>query len=391
MMYNDKSCHIRQRHNTVRELLYSGVITVYYVKSKDNVSDPLTKGLSREEVERTSKGIGLRPKTSQHDGIISPSLANLFFFREINHGNSSFHGGIPYGIGDLPHLQVIDVQNNQLKGSIPTSLFQHPRVEIISLAFNKLDGEMWKGTWNLPELRVLHLRNNSLTELKGLSLSVNNITGDIPKNIGCLAKLEMFFIGVGQVPPELGNLSNLRLLDLAQNYNLTREIPKAIFILSSLEIMRFSLNNLSRGIPATAGLHLQNLKELILRENQIKEEIPQYITNASMLEILSLEGNFLTGAIPTNLGNFHELRVLLLHSNQLTNEPREHELRFFNSLADSRMLRYVEMGNNPLNGVLPNYIWNLSSTIEDIYIRCAHQWPHCPRNRQHERSNRTKL
>ncbi|PHU05739.1 hypothetical protein BC332_26561 [Capsicum chinense] len=37
-----------------------------YVKSKDNVSDPLTKGLSREGVERTSKGMGLRPRTSQH-------------------------------------------------------------------------------------------------------------------------------------------------------------------------------------------------------------------------------------------------------------------------------------------------------------------------------------
>ncbi|KAF3615977.1 hypothetical protein FXO37_35266 [Capsicum annuum] len=68
MMYNGKSCHIRRRHNTVRELLSSGIITIDYVKSKDNVSDPLTKGLSREGVERTSKGMGLRPWTSQHGG-----------------------------------------------------------------------------------------------------------------------------------------------------------------------------------------------------------------------------------------------------------------------------------------------------------------------------------
>ncbi|KAF3633924.1 putative glucan endo-1,3-beta-glucosidase A-like [Capsicum annuum] len=66
MMYNGKSHHIRQRHNTVRELLSSGIITVDYVKSKDNVSDSLLKGLSREGVERTSKGMGLRPRTSQH-------------------------------------------------------------------------------------------------------------------------------------------------------------------------------------------------------------------------------------------------------------------------------------------------------------------------------------
>ncbi|KAF3649429.1 hypothetical protein FXO37_18969 [Capsicum annuum] len=68
MMYNGKSHHIRWRHNTVRELLSSGIITIDYVKSKDNVSDPLTKGLSREGVERTSKGMGLRPRTSQHSG-----------------------------------------------------------------------------------------------------------------------------------------------------------------------------------------------------------------------------------------------------------------------------------------------------------------------------------
>ncbi|KAF3661707.1 hypothetical protein FXO38_11555 [Capsicum annuum] len=68
MMYNNKSRHVRRRHNTVRELLSSGIITVDYVKSKDHVPDPLTKGLSREGVGRTSKEMSLRPRTSQHGG-----------------------------------------------------------------------------------------------------------------------------------------------------------------------------------------------------------------------------------------------------------------------------------------------------------------------------------
>ncbi|PHT82397.1 hypothetical protein T459_15412 [Capsicum annuum] len=68
MMYNGKSRHIRWRHNTVRELLSSGIITIDYVKSKDNVLDPLTKGLSREGMERISKGMGVRPRMSQHGG-----------------------------------------------------------------------------------------------------------------------------------------------------------------------------------------------------------------------------------------------------------------------------------------------------------------------------------
>ena len=43
MTYNEKSRHIRHRHDTVRKLLSSGIIRIDYVKSKDNVSDPLTK------------------------------------------------------------------------------------------------------------------------------------------------------------------------------------------------------------------------------------------------------------------------------------------------------------------------------------------------------------
>ena len=34
-MYNGKSRHIRRRHNTIRQLLSTGVISVDYVKSKE--------------------------------------------------------------------------------------------------------------------------------------------------------------------------------------------------------------------------------------------------------------------------------------------------------------------------------------------------------------------
>ena len=60
-MYNGKSRHIRRRHNTIKQQLSTGVISIDYVKSKDNIADPLTKGLNRELVEKSSKGIGLKP------------------------------------------------------------------------------------------------------------------------------------------------------------------------------------------------------------------------------------------------------------------------------------------------------------------------------------------
>ena len=67
VMYNGKSRHIQHRHNTVRQLLSSGIITINYVKSRDYVSDVLTKVLVREAVKKSSKGMSLRFRTSQHD------------------------------------------------------------------------------------------------------------------------------------------------------------------------------------------------------------------------------------------------------------------------------------------------------------------------------------
>ena len=67
-MYNDKSRLIKRRHKSVRQLISSGIITIDYVKSKDNVSNPLNKGLNREEVEKSSTVMRLWPRTSHRGG-----------------------------------------------------------------------------------------------------------------------------------------------------------------------------------------------------------------------------------------------------------------------------------------------------------------------------------
>ena len=61
-VYNGKSIHICHRHNTIRQLLSTKVISLDYVKSKDNILNPLTKGLNRELIEKSSKGMRLKPK-----------------------------------------------------------------------------------------------------------------------------------------------------------------------------------------------------------------------------------------------------------------------------------------------------------------------------------------
>ena len=49
-IYNGKSRHIGLRHSYVRQLITDGVITIDYVKSSENLDDPLTKGLARDLV-----------------------------------------------------------------------------------------------------------------------------------------------------------------------------------------------------------------------------------------------------------------------------------------------------------------------------------------------------
>ena len=59
--YNGKLIHIRRRHNTTIQLLSTKVIYVEYMKSKDNITDPLTKELIRELVNKSSRGTKLKP------------------------------------------------------------------------------------------------------------------------------------------------------------------------------------------------------------------------------------------------------------------------------------------------------------------------------------------
>jgi hypothetical protein len=52
-------------HSYVRQLLTDGVITIDFVRSVQNLADPLTKGLARDLVWKTSKGMSLKPLDHQ--------------------------------------------------------------------------------------------------------------------------------------------------------------------------------------------------------------------------------------------------------------------------------------------------------------------------------------
>ncbi|KAD2393512.1 hypothetical protein E3N88_40489 [Mikania micrantha] len=82
-MYKGKSRHIRRRHNTIRQLLSMGVISIDYVRSKDNIADPFTKGLSRELVHKSSRGMGLKPFEQQQRKLTTEKACHKEFLRRI--------------------------------------------------------------------------------------------------------------------------------------------------------------------------------------------------------------------------------------------------------------------------------------------------------------------
>nr|GEX11236.1 zinc finger, CCHC-type [Tanacetum cinerariifolium] len=91
-MYNGKSRQLGVRHSMMRELITNGVISIEFVRSKQNLADHLTKGLSRDLIIKSVEGIGLKAEAhvlqiiprmclkpaDKEDEVVNFSMVNLF-------------------------------------------------------------------------------------------------------------------------------------------------------------------------------------------------------------------------------------------------------------------------------------------------------------------------
>nr|GEV45425.1 zinc finger, CCHC-type [Tanacetum cinerariifolium] len=59
-MYNGKSRHLGVRHSMIRELITNGVVSIEFVRLKQNLADHLTNGLARDLVIKSAEGMGLK-------------------------------------------------------------------------------------------------------------------------------------------------------------------------------------------------------------------------------------------------------------------------------------------------------------------------------------------
>jgi uncharacterized protein (TIGR02145 family) len=138
-------------------------------------------------------------------------------------------------------------------------------------------------------------------------------------DVATTTNLNLSYSGLsGEIPPEIGNLTNLTNLNLHSN-QLTGEILPEIGNLTNLTSLFLSTNQLTGEIPSEIG-NLTNLHYLSLFHNQLTGEIPIEIGNLMNLEYLYLYDNQLTGEIPSEIGNLMNLSYLSLSNNQLTGE-----------------------------------------------------------------------
>ncbi|GLU15786.1 hypothetical protein SLE2022_322520 [Rubroshorea leprosula] len=323
-------------------------------------------------------------------GELPHSIGNLKHLEELDLYKCQFYGTIPRSLANLTEITSLDfsfnnfqVQNfgvfgkmhklthlifrgNNFGGEIPTSIFNLTHLAFLSLSSNKLIGQIPSWLFSLPSLSFLDLQNNRLTRpidhiempnliLQEVYLSNNEISGSIPS----------FFF----------DLMSLRIIDLSSN-NLSDTItPIMLSKLVDLESLDFSNNGLLSLSNNVTGVNysfpklqsfifsscnvqkfpsfLRKAKSLLvldISKNKISGQIHKWEIEGMSLDTLNLSYNFLTGIDSFGFG---QLEIVDLRSNLLQGSlPIPPTVWNFRRLLIS--------GNN-LTGEIPPSYCNLTS------------------------------
>ncbi|KAL7154559.1 hypothetical protein ABFS83_03G009500 [Erythranthe nasuta] len=246
------------------------------------------------------------------NGFFPSSIGNLSTSLRIFRAfNSSIHGVIPPGIGNLSSLQYAHLSENKFIGSIPQTIGNLKQLQRLYLDENRLQGYISTDICETSKLGDLDLRGNSL---------------------------------IGPIPECLGELKSLRYLYLASN-NLNSTIPTNLWNLVDILALNLSSNNLSGQISSQIG-RFKSINQVDLSSNRFSGDIPISIDGCQSLETLSLSNNMFQGSIPQSFGNIKSLMRLDLSNNSLSGSIP-------NSLESLPFLRYFNVSYNKLEGEIP--------------------------------------
>ncbi|MEQ8473539.1 MAG: FG-GAP-like repeat-containing protein [Marinoscillum sp.] len=226
-------------------------------------------------------------------------IGNLTILETIYAGENQISGFIPEEISNCTLIRDFILHDNLLEG-VPTSLFELPNITYLNLDRNQIVG--FPATAGTSSLQSLLMQGNQLetipAEIGGfpgllqLDLSLNNISGDLPTELGQNTSLQYLLLYrnsfTGNIPTEWGSLSELRVIDLSDN-------------------------QLSGDVPAVMSNWI-NLEELIIPRNNFIS-LPTGTNNLEYLRRLSIEGNGMVD-LP-DLSGLYSLQEVIAHHNSL--------------------------------------------------------------------------
>lgn len=260
-----------------------------------NVTENLLEGPIPEELGRCVNLTSLDLSNNKFNGSLPKSIANLTALRYLSLlWNVNLGGDLPAEIGNLTRLEFIDFSHDAFTGMIPWSWGENlSRLRFLHGTTNHLSG-------------VLPTNLGNLSSLISLDLSYNdNITGPLPVALGYLTSgvYRILFCQnqmTGGIPPEWNNLgATLKSLSMYHN-NLTGPIPN-MTNLRHLEVLDVSYNSFTGAFPAWIEGSRDTLRVLELSQNRLEGTLPSWLSSFTSLQIMNMGGNLLTGSIPEDL------------------------------------------------------------------------------------------
>ncbi|CAK9140569.1 unnamed protein product [Ilex paraguariensis] len=294
------------------------------------------------------------------DGRIPLELGNLNKLDRVFLQTNQFSGPIPPQLGNWTSLKSLDLSNNELTGEIPVQFSVLQMLTLLNLFINKLHGEIPYFIAELPKLEILNLWQNNFTgsipsklgqngKLTEVDLSSNKLTGLVPKYLCSGRKLKILILLnnflFGPLPDDLGECKTLLRIRMGQNY-LSGPIPNGFLYLPELSLMELQNNYLTGLFEEEKSKVPSNLGQLNLSNNRLSGSLPTSIGNFSGLKILLLSGNQFTGDIPPDIGRLKSILRLDMSRNNLTGRI-PYEICYCLSLT------YLDLSQNQLSGPIP--------------------------------------